>query len=30
MDRGCVEDQPQHVRQVNPLRLVKDETAALR
>jgi hypothetical protein len=29
-ERGCVEDQPQHVRQANPLRLVEDDTAAIR
>src|SRR5688572_25845192 len=30
MDRGCVEDQPQHVGKCNPLRLVEDDTAAVR
>jgi hypothetical protein len=29
-DRGCVEDQPQHVRLTKPLRLVEDDTAAIR
>jgi hypothetical protein len=30
LDRGCVEDQPQHKRQAKPLRLVEDYTAAIR
>ena len=29
-ERGCVADQPQHSRTSNPLRLVEDDTAALR
>jgi hypothetical protein len=29
-ERGCVEDQPQHSRTANVLRLVEDDTAALR
>jgi hypothetical protein len=29
-ERGCVEDQPQHSRTTNALRLVEDDTAALR
>src|SRR5437868_6123823 len=30
MERGCVEDQPQHSPTANALRLVEDDTAALR
>jgi len=30
MERGCVADQPQHWRGTMPLRLVEDDTAALR
>jgi hypothetical protein len=29
-DRGCVEDQPQHFRMAGALRLVEDDTAAVR
>src|SRR6185503_7925331 len=29
-DCGCVEDQPQHVNRANTLRLVADDTAAVR
>jgi hypothetical protein len=30
LDRGCVEDQPQRARSTYPLRLVEDDTAAIR